>query len=454
MLDRIGDPLRLRRMMNRRETLRAGFLGLGGLTLADLLRLRASAATNGIAENKDTAVILLFVHGGPSHLETYDMKPQAPSDIRGPFSPIRTNVAGLDVCELLPRHAQIADKYTIIRSVSHDQANHFEGHARFLSGYGQMKTGTAESHYPMIGPVVNRVLENKHRGMPAAVAINGVCVNGPDYSPGIAQGYWGAQYRVPICNFSLRDSHLTLESSRLRDRLAVQRGFDQLRRDLDQGGAMDALDSFNRRAIDILTTGKAQKAFDISQEDPKLRDKYGDDYFGRECLLARRLVESGVSFVSIRVPGSGPNSKAHDWDDHAVNWDMPTAMVARSPRYDHVVTTLIEDLFDRGLDKNVLLIVTGEFGRTPRLEFKDGRIGRDHYPGAMSILVSGGNMPMGKIIGQTNHFGEHPVDLQHDPHDILATIYKHLGIDHTQEFSDSQGRPIPLTRGTPIRELV
>ena len=133
---------------------------------------------------------------------------------------------------------------------------------------------------------------------------------------------------------------------------------------------------------------------------------------------------------------------------------MPTAMVARSPRYDHVVTTLIEDLFDRGLDKNVLLIVTGEFGRTPRLEFKDGRIGRDHYPGAMSILVSGGNMPMGQVIGQTNRFGEHPVDLQHDPHDILATIYKHLGIDHTQEFLDPQGRPIPLTRGTPIRELI
>ncbi len=454
MLDLLCDPLRLRRVMTRRDSLRAGFLGLGGLTLSELLRLRASAATNGIAENKDTAVILLFVHGGPSHLETYDMKPTAPTDIRGPFSPIPTNVPGLDVCELLPRHAQIADKYTIIRSVSHDQSNHFEGHARFLSGYGQFKAGTSESHHPMVGAVVNRVMENKHRGLPAAVAINGVCLNGPDYSPGIAQGYWSPQYRVPICNFSLRDASLTVDSRKLDERLSLQRSFDSLRRGLDQGGSMGSLDAFNRRAIDILTTGKAQKAFDISQEDPKLRDKYGDDYFGREVLLARRLVESGVSFVSIRVPGSGPNSKAHDWDDHAVNWDMPTAMVARTPRYDHVVTTLIEDLFARGLDKKVLLIVTGEFGRTPRLEFKDGRIGRDHYPGAMSILVSGGNMPMGEVLGQTNRFGEHPVDLQHDPHDILATIYKHLGIDHTQEFLDPQGRPIPLTRGTPIRELV
>ncbi len=436
MLEQLCDPMSVRRMMTRRDCLRAGFLGLGGLTLADLLKLRAQAATNGSSSEalKDTAVILLFVHGGPSHLETYDMKPNAPSEIRGPFSPIRTNVSGLDVCELMPRHAQIADKYTIIRSVSHDQANHFEGHARFLSGYDQMKTGTAESHYPMVGSVVNRVMETKHRGLPAAVAINGVCVNGPDYSPGIAQGYWSSQYRVPICNFHLRDSQLTIAPSHLGNRLGLQRSFDQLRQGLDQSGSMDALDAFNRRAIEILTTGKAQKAFDISQEDPRIRDKYGDDYFGREVLLARRLVEAGVSFVSIRVPGSGPNSKAHDWDDHAVNWDMPTAMVARMPRYDQVVT--------------------GEFGRTPRLEFKDGRIGRDHYPGAMSILVSGGNMPMGQVLGQTNRYGEHPVDLQHDPHDILATIYKHLGIDHTQEFLDAQGRPIPLTRGTPIRELV
>jgi uncharacterized protein (DUF1501 family) len=147
-------------------------------------------------------------------------------------------------------------------------------------------------------------------------------------------------------------------------------------------------------------------------------------------------------------------SKAHDWDDHAVNWDMLTAMKGRLPRYDHVVTTLINDLFERGLDRDVLLVVTGEFGRTPRLEHRDGRIGRDHYPGAMSILVSGGGMPMGKVIGATNSKGEYPTENRLDPHDILATIYHHLGIDHTQEFPDLQGRPIPLTYGKPIAELV
>ncbi len=296
--------------------------------------------------------------------------------------------------------------------------------------------------------------EHKHRGLPPAVAINGVCVNGPDYSPGIAQGYWGTQYRVPITNFSLRDASLRVSSQRLDDRLGLLRQFDQVRRDLDRSGAMDSMDAFNTRAVEILTTNQARRAFDLSLEELKIREKYGDDYFGREALLARRLVEAGVSFVSVRVPGSGPGSMAHDWDDHAVNWDMLTAMKARLPRYDRVITTLINDLFDRGLDRKVLLVVTGEFGRTPRLENKDGKIGRDHYPGAMSILVSGGGLPMGQVIGATNQKGEYPIERRLDPQDILATVYKHLGIDHTQEFADPQGRPIALSQGTPLPELI
>jgi hypothetical protein len=290
--------------------------------------------------------------------------------------------------------------------------------------------------------------------LPPAVAINGVCLNGPDYSPGIAEGYWPARYRVPITNFSLRDASLRVTRQQLDDRLGLAQRFDAMRRELDTSGAVDAMDSFSQRAVDILTADRARKAFDLSLEEPRLRDRYGEDPFAREALLARRLVEAGISFVSLRVPGSGPGSKAHDWDDHAVNWDMLTAMKARLPRYDHVISTLIDDLHDRGLDKKVLLVVTGEFGRTPRLEHKDGIIGRDHYPGAMSILVSGGGMPMGQVIGATSSKGEHPVDRRLDPQDILATIYKHLGIDHRQEFPDHQGRPITLTNGTPIRELI
>ena len=445
--------------MSRRESLRAGCLGLGGLALADLLRLRAGGADGaagaaGAAERKDTAVILLFVHGGPSHLETYDMKPLASTEIRGPFMPIPTNVSGIEVCEHLPKHARIADKFTLVRSVCHDEADHFAGHRRFLSGYGKLKPGTGyESYYPQVGAVVNRLFQGRQRGLPPAVAVGGVVVNGPDYAAGISEGYWSGMYRVPIINGGLRDASLTVDSQRLGDRRELQRGFDRLRRDVDASGVMETTDEWNRQAVEILTTGKAQAAFDLTQEAPQLREKYGDGY-GQEVLTARRLVEAGISFVTVRAPGSGPGTTAYDWDDHAVNWDLRTAMLARLPKYDQIVSTLIQDLYDRGLDRRVLLIVTGEFGRTPRLEFNNGKIGRDHWPGAMSILVSGGGIRTGQVIGATDQIGARPSHRPLDPHDLLASIYRHLGIDPHHQLPDPFGRPIALTHGEPIAELV
>jgi len=434
------------RFHTRRDVLRAGFLGLGGLTLADLARLQASDA-------KDTAVILLFVHGGPSHLETYDMKPDASSEIRGPFSPIKSNVPGIDVCQHLPKHAKTAHRFTLIRSCTHDEADHFAGHRRFLSGYGQLKAGTSyESHHPQVGAVVNRHFAGTRKGLPPALSVGGVIANGPDYAAGISEGYLPGQFRVPIVNGALRDASLTVDAQRLADRLYLQKSFDGLRRDLDVTGTMDTIDASNRQALEILTTGRVQQAFDLTREPARTRAKYGAGY-GQEALTARRLVEAGVRFVTVRAPGGGANTKAYDWDDHAVNWDMKQAMLDRLPKYDQIVTTLIDDLFDRGLDKRVLLVVTGEFGRTPRLENKDGVIGRDHWPAAMSILVSGGNMPMGQVIGSTTSTGERPKERALDPHDVLATVYKHLGIDHAQMIADAGGRLAPLTRGEPIKEL-
>lgn len=436
--------------MTRRDWLRAGFLGLGGLTLADMLRWRAEGAV----ASRDAAVILLFVHGGPSHLETYDMKPAAPDDIRGPFMPIRTNVPGIDLCEHLPRHARTAHRFTLIRSCCHDEADHFAGHRRFLSGYGRLKQGTGyESHHPQVGAVLTRMFHRQREGMPPALAVGGVVVNGPDYAAGISEGYWSGIYRVPIVNGSIRDASLTVDGRRLEDRLALQRNFDQLRRDLDPRGSMEVMDEYSRQALAILTSNQVSRAFDLSRESQRVRDAYGPGY-GQEVLTARRLVEAGVRFVSVCDRGNGPGSPAHNWDDHAVNWDMHTAMLARLPRYDHVVTTLINDLYERGLDQKVLLIVTGEFGRTPRLEHKDGKIGRDHYPAAMSILISGGGMPMGQVIGATDGIGSQPRQRRLDPHDILATIYHHLGIDPHHHIPDTTGRPMPLCTGEPIRELV
>ncbi len=437
------------RAFHRRQFLQAGFLGLGGLTLGQTLRLQAATGT----ARTDTAVLLLFVHGGPSHLETYDLKPLASTDIRGPFLPIRTNVPGIDICEHLPKHAVIADKFTLIRSCCHDEADHFAGHRRFLSGFGQLKAGTGyESHYPQVGAVATRLLSQPGQGLPPAIAVGGVVVNGPDYAAGVSEGYWSPVYRVPIVNGGLQNASLTVSPARLADRRQLQSGLDRLRREVDQNGTMDALDQFDQQAVEILTSGQADRAFDLNREDPKLRAKYGDGY-GQEVLTARRLIEAGVRFVTVRAPGSGPGTKAYDWDDHAVNWDMLTAMHARLPKYDHIVSTLIEDLFDRGLHQRVLLIVTGEFGRTPRLEFRDGKIGRDHWPSAMSMLVTGGGVQTGRVIGATDQIGSRPSERPIDPRDVLATIYQHLGIDPHLHIPDPQGRPIALTSGTPIHEL-
>lgn len=294
------------------------------------------------------------------------------------------------------------------------------------------------------------MLHGRERGLPPAIAVGGVVVNGPDYAAGISEGYWSPIYRVPIVNGGLRDASLTVTPDRLGDRRHLQASLDRL---LCRSNGNDVvLDEFDRQAVDVLTSGDAERAFDLNREDPRLREKYGDGY-GQEVLTARRLVEAGVRFVTVRAPGSGPGTKAYDWDDHAVNWDLRTAMLARLPKYDHIVSTLIEDLFDRGLHERVMLIVTGEFGSTPRLEFNNGNIGRDHWPGAMSMLVTGGGIKTGLVIVLTDHIGSRPSERPLDPHDVLATIYQHLGIDPHTHIADPQGRPIALTHGTPIAEL-
>ena len=439
---------------SRRRVLRAGFLGLGGLSMASLLQLESQAKEVGqLQARRAKSVILYFAHGGPSHLETYDMKPEASTEIRGPFRPISTKVPGIELCEYLPKHAQIADRFSLIRSCGHDEADHFAGHRRFLSGFGKLKPGFGyESYYPQVGAVANRLLESRQRGLPAAVAINGVVVNGPDYAAGISEGFWSGMYRVPIVNGGLRDTHLSVDASRMEDRVGLRTSLDRFRRDIDRDGTMSVMDEFGRRALEVVMSGAAQKAFDLSLEDEKIRSLYGPGE-GQEALTARRLVEAGVRFVTFCSRGNGPNSNAHNWDDHTVNWDLPSAMHARLPTYDHVVTTLINDLYERGLDQDVLLIVTGEFGRTPRLEYRDGKVGRDHWPGAMSILISGGGMPMGQVIGSTDAIGARAASRPLDPRDILATIYHFLGIDHLLHLPDPSGRPIALTHGTPIREL-
>jgi len=433
----------------RRNFMKIGFLGLGGLTLSDLLRIRSQAADNDEyrATPGNKSVIVLWQQGGPSHLETYDMKPQATDDVRGPFAPIKTNVSGVDICELLPLHAKIADKFTLIRSCSHNYSGHNDGIPMMVSGYPGWDEGRRESTHPELGAVVSRAFGQVQGGMPVAV---GMGAKHYSYVPTTATGYWGNLYRPPTVDKGLANATPTVDGTRLGDRKQLLGQLDRLRRDVESD-LLDGADGFQQQAFDILSGTKARDAFDLKQEDAATHARYGDGW-GQQTLLARRLVEAGVNFVTVGVPG---DSLIYNWDDHAVNGDLPTAMRQRLPRYDRVVTALIEDIYARGLDQDVMIVVTGEFGRTPKGSLRKGsngkmNWGRDHWANAMSILVSGGGKPMGRVIGATNSKGEHPIHDQLAPQDIHATIYQHLGIDYRQTYLNQAGRPIHISYGNHI----
>lgn len=441
--------------LGRRDFLRAGFLGLSGLGLSDLLRLRASAAQSAQSA-EDAACILVWLGGGPSHLETYDLKPEAPAEYRGVFRPIRTCVPGLDVCELLPRHARIANRLALIRSCAHDFAGHWDGAQHVLTGRPAVLTGggTATSVYPEVGAVIKRLRPSGPQRLPSYVAIShrlgsvGPAYLGSGYEPFIAAGDPNSPtFQVP--NLALPADAV----NRLEDRSALRRTFDNMRRDIDVRGTMSAMDAYEREAFHLLTGDAARRAFDLSVVDARVRDRYGCSNAGQKLLLARRLVEAGVGFVTAEI--ASYEGVDGGWDDHSTARDIFEGMRRRLPVYDQALTALVEDIYDRGLDRRVLVIVMGEFGRTPRVDTRGGRPGRDHWPYAMSVLVFGGGMRVGQVIGATDSRAERPRERLIRPADLLATLYQFLGIDVRHEFRDHSGRPLAiLPDGEAIGELV
>lgn len=442
--------------VTRRDFLRAGYLGLGGLTLADVLRLKAEASvsqpSSGRRPPTDAAVLMLYLRGGASHFETYDPKPLATEQIRGPFRPIATSVPGIEICEHLPEQARRAHLYTLIRSYTHEESDHTQGIARTLTGYGTSDVPGNRPIYPEVGAVITRVFSEQRREMPPAISLG---ANYFGYIVGGWNGFWPLAYRTPMLMNAqpMQSVAPVLDGSRFDDRLSLLSSLDRFRRDLDVHGNMDAMDRFNRQAFDIVTGSKARNAFDIAQEDEETLRRYGNTNWGRYALIGRRLIEAGVNFVTVSAPGGGPKRVATNWDDHAGNWDMTDAMLDRLPEFDRVTAALIDDLNSRGLAERTLLIVMGEFGRTPRMNKKGNNWGRDHWPAAGSVLVAGAGVQPGRVIGATNKNGEYPTERPIDPHDLLATIYRHLGIDHKREYPDASGRPVPITRGEPIEEL-
>ena len=447
---------------DRRAWLKIGGLSMGALAAGldpGFSELFAAEESSKPAD-KDFSVILMWANGGPSHLETFDLKPEAPEKYRGEFKPIRTNVAGIEICELMPNLAKMADKFSIVRSLHHNRNEHSGGTCRFLSGYSATAANPADAEYPELASVVAKQLEDKVKDIPPFVANTkfyggGPAYLGPAHRPFIFRGDPNqSKFRVG----DLTATQDALKALRTRQRLL--KTFDTFRREVDKTGTMKAQDKFNERALTMLTNPRTAAAFDLSQEPKKVRDRYGRTTWGQSLLLARRLVQSGVRMVQLQAGFklSKAAGRVSNWDDHSVNTHTFRAYRERMPVFDVAVPALIEDLYANGLDKNVLFIFCGEFGRTPTVRHQDKktkRPGRDHWCRAMSIFLSGGGLKMGQVIGATNARGEHPAKRAMNSNCLLATIYRRFGIDPSHAYHDNAGRPVPiLTDGEPIKELL
>lgn len=425
--------------ISRRALLELGGRTVMGLTVADILRSRLASQETASAQ---TSVIFVTLGGGPSQHETYDPKPDAPAEYRGSFSPISTKLAGVHFCELLPRQAAILDLLTIVRSVHHRQASHIAEHI-VETGYDLRSSANAlTGEMPSIGSVVSKVRSSGRCSLPGYVSL-------PRHHAYSGAHWLGAQHHFFAVNDDPSDdsfqvSNLALTSSLTVDRLAARRSLakqlERSRRLHDLAGLADSLDAVSRQAFDLVTGQRAQQAFDIHSESPRLRDRYGRNALGQRMLLARRLVEAGVPFVTVRM---------FDWDDHQ---KLNKKIQPRAAAYDTAISSLIEDLHDRGLNRQVLVVAMGEFGRTPRI---NANAGRDHWPAVNSVLLSGGCYRMGQIIGETDRRAGRVVQAPYAPQNVLAMVYRHLGIDPALTFKDYSGRPRHvLEERRLIRELI
>ena len=474
--------------LNRRNWIQLGGLSMGAFC-SDVMpsdsligKLQATETRRGPTDangevlphlSDDFSVILFWANGGPSHIDLFDMKPDAPSEYRGPLRPISTNVNGLEICELMPKLSQMADKYTIVRSLFHERAEHSGGTNRFLTGYPSIAANLPRSEFPDMGSVVAKHLEDQTAEIPAFIANTPSYGAGPAYLGPACEAYMpnpdmqtasGANRYEPVPIYRTPDASDDLSVSdqgiiNLRRRRTVLRELDRISRDIDRTKSMSAMDVFQQRAASMLSSTKTRDAFNLELEPESVRRRYGDTHWGKSLLTCRRLVEAGARFVQCQAtfrlrPETGRTST---WDDHSVNAHIFKSYEEKVPVLDHTVSALIEDLYAKGLDKRVLFIFCGEFGRTPTIRNQDasGRPGRDHWPGAMSIFLSGGGMQMGQVIGATDSKAAAPVDRIMNSNCLLATIYQKFGIDAHRSFIDNAGRPMPiLTHGEPIAELL
>ena len=444
------------KLFDRRSMLRAGMLGAAGLGLSNLLRMEAHAAQQGKSTRRANSVIILWMRGGPSQHETWDPKPDAPAEVRGPFGAIPTSVPGIRISGLLPKSAAMMHKWSIIRSLHHDDAGHSAADQICFTGY---KPGPSPevNVAPSCGSIAAKQLQLQNPKLPAYVMI-------PRAVPGTEPAYLGPAYRPfetqvdPAQEGPFVVPNLQAPSGLSVERLAGRRqllgDLDSIRRTVDRSGTMEAMDEFQQKAWDIVTGPEARKAFDLDAEPMKLRERYGFmpefkaptpgrcgcPAWSQRILLARRLVEAGVRLVTVDLRW---------WDTHVEG--IESMRLGFGARWDQAYTALLEDLEQRGMLQSTMVLAWGEFGRTPTLNAKNGR---DHWPGVFSAAMAGGGIQGGRVVGESDAKGAYPKDNAKAPQDVLATIYHHLGIDTKAEYLDLGGRPHPvLPFGKRIEEL-
>jgi Protein of unknown function (DUF1501) len=429
---------------SRREVLRIGSLGFLGLSLADWLRCRAAAESTSGGTPRAKGVILIWLAGGPSHIDTFDPKPTATPDVRGEFKPISTSVPGVSISEVFPKLAGVMNRCTLIRSMTSPESDHDRAAHHLLTGYRP----TPALVYPGYGSVVAKTREGSRGVLPPYVALPDAplfATSGyltPAYDPfAVAGDPNQAGFRVQ--NLTPPDK-VTLD--RLHRRRDMVKKLDEFAHDVTATSLTNSRDQFAERAYSLLTSSAAQAAFRMNDESAAVRDKYGRTTVGQSCLLARRLIEAGVSFVTFNDRGMGPLG----WDTHVQNF--PTIKNTLAPPLDQGLSALISDLAERGLLDETLIVMMGEFGRTPKV---NKNAGRDHHGRANSVLVCGAGVPQGQVIGRTDNNGDTPVDRPVTPADLATVIYNKLGIDPETKYDAPDGRPIRLVDGgNPPRELL
>lgn len=426
-----GPMRKFRGTLSRRDVLQVGGLSFAGLTLAEVLRLRASAAPSSArGAERAKSVILIWMRGGPSHIDSFDMKPNAPAEVRGEFHPIPTNISGIQICEHTPLLAGITDKLAIVRGI---QSNDLGDHTPHYIITGSPDRGKR----PAFGAIVSH-LQPRTDGLPPYVSL---MYKPPGLYDNEGPVYLGPSHRpfVPrsegLANLSLAKG---ISLDRLSDRRQLLREFDARNRELDRSDVISGLDAFTHRALEMVTSPKARDAFDVSQEPAETHARYGK--FCENFLIARRLVEAGISVVTLKVG---------DWDTHEKNFrDMREQL----PQLDRGFHALVTDLHERGLDKDVAVVLWGEFGRAPRISRGDGR---DHWPEAGAAVLAGGGFRVGQVIGETDSHGGRSKVRPYTPGNVLANLYRHLGIDPATTILDHSRRPMPLLDDrNVVRELV